>query len=94
MFKLRYLNIERIVEGEYDRDKLLKEGYRLVAEKENNIEETSKEVLLENEDNNEVSNELTDLTVEQLKEIAIAKGIEFNSKVKKNELIDMIEERE
>ncbi|MDU4882989.1 HeH/LEM domain-containing protein [uncultured Clostridium sp.] len=94
MFKLRYLNIERIVESEYDRDKLLKEGYRLVAEKENNIEETSKEVLLENEDNNEVYSDLNDLTVEQLKEIATSKGIEFNSKIKKNELIDMIEERE
>lgn len=75
MFKLRYLNIERVVETEYDRDKLIKEGYELVEEKE-------------------VSNDLDSLTVDQLKEIAAEKGIEFNSKIKKNELIEMIEERE
>lgn len=80
MFKLRCLNVERIVDSEYDRDRFMKEGYELVEEKE----EISKEC----------SNELDNLTVEQLKEIATSKGIEFNSKVKKNELIEMIEERE
>ena len=80
MFKLRCLNVERIVDNEYDRDRFMKEGYELVEEKE----EISKEC----------SNELDNLTVEQLKEIATSKGIEFNSKVKKNELIEMIEERE
>lgn len=81
MFKLRYLNVERIVESEYDRDRLIKEGYKLVVEEK---EDSSREV----------SNELDSLTVEQLKEIATSKGIEFNSKIKKNELIEMIEERE
>lgn len=80
MFKLRCLNVERIVDSEYDRDRFMKEGYELVEEKE----EISKEC----------SNELDNLTVEELKEIATSKGIEFNSKVKKNELIEMIEERE
>lgn len=80
MFKLRYLNIERVVETEYDRDRLIKEGYKLVEGKE----DISKEV----------SDKLDGLTVDQLKEIAAAKGIEFNSKIKKNELIEMIEERE
>ena len=81
MFKLRYLNVGRIVESEYDRDRLIKEGYKLVVEEK---EDSSREV----------SNELDSLTVEQLKEIATSKGIEFNSKIKKNELIEMIEERE
>lgn len=81
MFKLRYLNVERIVESEHDRDRLIKEGYKLVVEEK---EDSSREV----------SNELDSLTVEQLKEIATSKGIEFNSKIKKNELIEMIEERE
>ena len=80
MFKLRCLNVERIVDNEYDRDRFMKEGYELVEEKE--------------EITKECSNELDNLTVEELKEIATSKGIEFNSKVKKNELIEMIEERE
>lgn len=74
MFKLRYLNVERIVESEYDRDKLIQEGYKLVSEED--------------------TNELSKLTLDQLKEIAASKGIEFNSKIKKNELIEMIEEGE
>lgn len=38
--------------------------------------------------------DLSDLTIEQLKEVAIEKGIEIPSKAKKDEIITMIEDAE
>jgi len=38
--------------------------------------------------------DLNDLTIEQLKEVAIEKGIEIPSKAKKDEIITMIEDAE
>lgn len=41
-----------------------------------------------------VVNELNLLTIEQLKEVAIEKGIEIPSKAKKDEIITMLEDAE
>ncbi len=38
--------------------------------------------------------DLSDLTIEQLKEVAIEKGIEIPSKAKKDEIITMLEDAE
>jgi len=38
--------------------------------------------------------DLSDLTIEQLKEVAIEKGIEIHSKAKKDEIITMLEDAE
>ncbi|WP_346877122.1 MULTISPECIES: Rho termination factor N-terminal domain-containing protein [unclassified Clostridium] len=38
--------------------------------------------------------DLSDLTIEQLKEVAIEKGIEISSKAKKDEIITMLEDAE
>lgn len=78
MFRLTRLNIERVVANEHDKDKLIKQGYKLVIE----------EPIKENTD------DLNKLTVDQLKELAEEKGIEIPSKAKKDEIIEMLKEVE
>lgn len=71
MFILIRDNIERIVNDTCIRDKLIKDGYRVIEDKKDS--------------------ELSKLTVEQLKELAIEKGLEFDTKIKKANLIELIE---
>lgn len=80
MFKLVRLNIERVVTTEHARDILLSQGYKLVEEKEQQDSTGDKS--------------LKDLTVDQLKMLAEEKGLEVPSKIKKDDLIEMLKEVE
>lgn len=76
MYRLIRDNVERVVNDEYIRDKLIKQGYKLIEETQNVQEDLKK---------------LNDLTIEELRELAKGKGIEGISKFKKDELIEVLE---
>ncbi|EPY2274504.1 Rho termination factor N-terminal domain-containing protein [Clostridium sporogenes] len=76
MYRLIRDNVERAVNDEYIRDKLIKQGYKLIEETQNVQEDLKK---------------LNDLTIEELRELAKGKGIEGISKLKKDELIEVLE---
>ncbi|MBE6056799.1 Rho termination factor N-terminal domain-containing protein [Clostridium sp.] len=76
MYRLIRDNVEHVVNDEYIRDKLIKQGYKLIEETQNVQEDLKK---------------LNELTIEELKELAKGKGIEGISKLKKDELIEVLE---
>ncbi|ENJ9653545.1 Rho termination factor N-terminal domain-containing protein [Clostridium botulinum] len=76
MYRLIRDNVERVVNDEYIRDTLIKQGYKLIKETQNVQEDLKK---------------LNELTIEELKELAKGKRIEGISKLKKDELIEVLE---
>lgn len=76
MYRLIRDNVERVVNDEYIRDALIKQGYKLIKETQNVQEDLKK---------------INELTIEELKELAKGKGIEGISKLKKDELIEVLE---
>lgn len=82
MYKVRMLNVERVVADEHQKNQYLAEGYVLVEE---NTEATGPAGGVGN---------LEDLTVEELKIIAENKVIEVPSKIRKEDLIKLIRDAE
>lgn len=78
-YRLKKDNVEKMVVDEDYKEKLVKEGW---------------EELVDNTKGEDVFNELNLLTIEQLKELAIEKGIDIPSKAKKDEIIAIIEDAE
>lgn len=78
MFRMKRLNVERVVDNEHSKEILESQGFKVV---EDNCDP------LGNADYEE-------LKVEDLKALAAEKGIEVPSKVKKEELIQLIKESE
>lgn len=78
-YRLKKDNIEKVVIDEDYKERLVKDGWK---------------ELVDNIKDEDVVNELNLLTIEQLKEVAIEKGIEIPSKAKKDEIITMIEDAE
>ena len=93
--KLIRLNVERITDDEHIAKVLIDEGFKLVEEKQQSTdlsnESGCEDTTLVNE-NQEVV--LDTLTMDELKKIANEKGLQIPSKIKKDELIKMIEEVE
>jgi hypothetical protein len=79
MFKLERLNVVKIVETEYERDKLISKGF--------------KEVVETPEESNE-GKPLDEMTVPELKAMAKEKGIEGHGNMKKEELLEVLGELE
>lgn len=77
MFRAKLDNVERVVDSQHALDTLLRQGYTLVEEEQQPIKE---------DDIN-----LNELTVDQLKDMARDSEIEFPSKIKKEELINLLE---
>lgn len=78
-YRLKKDNVEKIVVDEDYKKKLVNDGWK---------------ELVDNIKGEDVVNELNLLTIEQLKEVAIEKGIEIPSKAKKDEIITMLEDAE
>lgn len=78
MFRMKRLNVERVVDNEHSKEILENQGFTVV---EDNCDP------LENADYEE-------LKVEDLKALAVEKGIEVPSKVKKEDLIKLIKDSE
>ncbi|NFP92409.1 Rho termination factor N-terminal domain-containing protein [Clostridium sporogenes] len=76
MYRLIRDNVERVVNDEHIKDKLIKQRYKLIKETQNVQKDLKK---------------LNDLTIEELRELAKGKGIEGISKFKKDELIEVLE---
>lgn len=81
MFKLEYLNVERVVESEHARDTLINKGYKLVEDEK----QPSDSELYECTD-------LSKLTVDQLKELANDRGMKYDSKILKADLTELLAE--
>ncbi|WP_338630829.1 Rho termination factor N-terminal domain-containing protein [Clostridium baratii] len=82
MIKLVRLGVERDIQDECLLQHFLDQGYTIVAQQEGNSEELA---------DSENVKELDSLTLVELKALASELGIEFNSKVKKDEIIKLIE---
>ena len=78
MFRMKRLNVERVVDNEHSKEILEGQGYIVI---EDNCDP------LENAD-------YDSLKVEDLKALAIEKGIEVPSKKKKEDLIQLIKDSE
>lgn len=91
MFRLVRLNVERVVNDEHTRDILINQGYKLVEGKE---QQSSTDEQTHNDTEEKNPNDLYKLTVEQLKAIAEERGIEVPGKIKKDDLVEMLEEVE
>lgn len=91
MYRLVRLNVERVVNDEHARDILINQGYKLV---EDNEQQSSTEEQTQNDTENQNQNDLNKLTVEQLKALAEERDIEVPSKIKKDDLVKMLEEVE
>ncbi|GEM_PF-4803078 len=78
-YRLKKDNVEKIVVDEDYKQRLVNDGWK---------------ELIDNVKGEDVVNELNLLTIEQLKELAIEKGIEIPSKAKKDEIIIMLEDAE
>lgn len=93
--KLIRLNVERITDDEHIAKVLIDEGFKLVEEKQQSTdlsdEYVGEDTTLVNENQKVV---LDTLTMDELKKIATEKGLQIPSKIKKDELIKMIEEVE
>jgi|GEM_PF-760225 len=102
MYKLVRLNVERVVDNEHLKDKLINEGYKLVVPEElakekglednKDLEDLTVDKLKElaKEKGLEDNKDLEDLTVDKLKELAKEKGLEGISKLNKEELIKVL----
>lgn len=86
-YKLRKLNVVKIVDSEYKRDKLIANGFELVGTKSVVVgeDEISSVEVTEN------AIEIADLTVAKLKEILDDKGIEYPKSADKKALYDLYE---
>lgn len=71
-------NVEKVVIDQSYKEKLLKNGW--------------KECTIDNEQSD--NKELNKLKLEQLKELATEKGIDFDAKIKKEDLINLLENAE
>lgn len=79
VYRLKKDNVEKVVVDEDYKQRLVNDGWK---------------ELVDNIKGEDVVNELNLLTIEQLKEVAIEKGIEIPSKAKKDEIITMLEDAE
>lgn len=91
MFRLARLNVERVVNDEHARDILINQGYKLVGDVE---QQSSTDDQTQNDTENENPNDLSKLTLEKLKALAEERGIEVPSKIKKDDILKMLEEVE
>ncbi len=78
MFRMKRLNVEKVVEDEHHKKILESQGFDVVEENCDPFENAKVE----------------DLKMEDLKALAVEKGIEVPSKVKKEELIKLIKDSE
>ena len=82
MFKLEKLNVVKIVDSEYKRDKLIGKGFTEITDS------IHKAIVLEGE--GEIVN-LSELNVSELKTLAKERGLEGYSNMKREELLEILE---
>lgn len=89
MIKLVRLGVEREIKDEHLLQHFLDQGYTIVEQQQENNQLNTEELA-----DSENVKELTSLTVVELKTLASDLGLEFDSKIKKDDLIKLIEENQ